>query len=360
MPLNSLPPTVDVAALRSSAAAAAGSATSTSASGAAPCPASLGGLAALHDAGRVRLQVLPRRQRGARVPAAVDRAELDRALAEVAALDALLIVHAEDAGDARRRARLRRRVVRRLRGLAPARGRGRRAIAGLLDGAARHGARVHVLHLSSAAALPPIAAARAAGVRGQRRDLPALPDAERRGDPGRRTRSSSAARRSATPPTGTRSGGAGRRDRSTASSPTTPPAPPTSSASDTGDFGEAWGGISSLQLGLPLVWTAARDRGIALDRRRPLDVAAPGRARRAGPPRARSRAGRDADLVVFAPDESFVVDPARLHHRNPVTPYAGRELTGAVRDVWLRGQRVVDRRRRRRGAPREAAQEGVT
>jgi allantoinase len=51
--------------------------------------------------------------------------------------------------------------------------------------------------------------------------------------------------------------------------------------------------------------------------------------------------GRDADLVVFAPDEPFVVDPARLHHRHPVTPYAGHELTGVVRDVWLRGQRVV-------------------
>jgi allantoinase len=51
--------------------------------------------------------------------------------------------------------------------------------------------------------------------------------------------------------------------------------------------------------------------------------------------------GNDADLVVFAPDEAFRVDPARLHHRNPVTPYAGVELTGAVRDVWLRGRRIV-------------------
>jgi allantoinase len=51
--------------------------------------------------------------------------------------------------------------------------------------------------------------------------------------------------------------------------------------------------------------------------------------------------GRDADLVVFAPDATFRVDPERLHHRNPVTPYAGRELTGVVRDVWLRGRRIV-------------------
>jgi allantoinase len=52
--------------------------------------------------------------------------------------------------------------------------------------------------------------------------------------------------------------------------------------------------------------------------------------------------GRDADLVVFAPEASFEVDPSRLHHRNPVTPYAGRRLDGVVRDVWLRGRRVVD------------------
>ena len=102
---------------------------------------------------------------------------------------------------------------------------------------------------------------------------------------------------------------------------------------DTGDFGAAWGGIASLQLGLPVVWTEARERG---HRARPTScgwmAAAPGRRWPGWPARARSRSGDDADLVAFAPDEAFVVDPARLHHRNPVTPYAGRTLTGVVRD----------------------------
>ena len=71
----------------------------------------------------------------------------------------------------------------------------------------------------------------------------------------------------------------------------------------------------------------------------------------------RIEVGADADLCVFAPDESFVVDPARLHHRNPVSAYAGRTLTGTVRQTWLHG--VLDRRRRR--AARPAAEErGVT
>ena len=58
------------------------------------------------------------------------------------------------------------------------------------------------------------------------------------------------------------------------------------------------------------------------------------------PARARSWSGADADLCVFAPDEAFVVDPARLHHKNPVSAYAGRTLTGTVRATWLRGARV--------------------
>jgi allantoinase len=50
--------------------------------------------------------------------------------------------------------------------------------------------------------------------------------------------------------------------------------------------------------------------------------------------------GFDADLCVFAPDDSFVVDPGRLHHRHPVTPYAGRTLSGVVRNTFLRGEPV--------------------
>jgi allantoinase len=64
-------------------------------------------------------------------------------------------------------------------------------------------------------------------------------------------------------------------------------------------------------------------------------------ARLAGlPGKGRLAVGHDADLCVLAPDESFTVDPATLHHRNPVTAYAGRTLTGTVRQTWLRGAPV--------------------
>ena len=89
------------------------------------------------------------------------------------------------------------------------------------------------------------------------------------------------------------------------------------------------------------MWTAARARGIGLERVVGWMSAAPAAVAGLGA-KGGIAAGGDADLVVFAPDESFEVDPARLHHRNPVTPYAGRQLVGVVRDVWLRGRQIVN------------------
>jgi allantoinase len=103
---------------------------------------------------------------------------------------------------------------------------------------------------------------------------------------------------------------------------------------DVGDFGLAWGGIASLQVALPAVWTGARARGLDLSQVARWMSAAP--ARLAGLPQKGAIAvGRDADLVAFAPEERWRV--GELLHRNPVTPYAGRELTGVVRRTWLRG-----------------------
>ena len=109
-----------------------------------------------------------------------------------------------------------------------------------------------------------------------------------------------------------------------------------------GDFTTAWGGISSLQLGLPAVWTAARARGHALHTVVRWMSQAP--AALAGVPRKGAIAvGNDADLVAFDPDATFTVTPSDLHHRHPVTPYEGRTLTGVVRSTWLRGSQGCGR-----------------
>ena len=109
---------------------------------------------------------------------------------------------------------------------------------------------------------------------------------------------------------------------------------------DAGDFILAWGGISSVQLGLPLVWTEAHRRGhdlcdvVGWMATRPAEIA--GIARKGT-----IAVGQRADLSVFAPAERFTVDAAALRHKNPVTPYQGRTLSGVVRDTYLGGERVV-------------------
>ena len=112
---------------------------------------------------------------------------------------------------------------------------------------------------------------------------------------------------------------------------------------DTGDFGEAWGGIASLQLGLSLDWTAAaRPRASGCRRRSCVDVdraGGPGRTARA---RARSRWAGTPTWSSSPPTRRSPSTPRGCTTATPVTPYAGAELTGVVRDVWLRGRPVVD------------------
>lgn len=108
-----------------------------------------------------------------------------------------------------------------------------------------------------------------------------------------------------------------------------------------GDFMDAWGGIASLQLGLRTVWTEAAARGFALTDLARWMAEASSRVAGLSDRKGRIAAGLDADLVAFDPDHLEPVDASALHHRHKITPYADRPVRGRVVHTWLRGQRIV-------------------
>lgn len=118
------------------------------------------------------------------------------------------------------------------------------------------------------------------------------------------------------------------------------PCVPSLKLPELGDFLAAWGGIASLQLGFSAVLTEAVRRGFG-----PADVLrwmGRGSRRLAGLPAADAVVpGIRADLVALDPDADFEVRPETLLHRHKVTPYLGRRLRGVVTDTWVRGHRVV-------------------
>ncbi|HET6762550.1 MAG TPA: allantoinase AllB [Longimicrobiaceae bacterium] len=118
------------------------------------------------------------------------------------------------------------------------------------------------------------------------------------------------------------------------------PCPPEMKGAADGDFLAAWGGIASLQVWLPVLWSEAQTRGHTLRQIAEWTARAPARLAGLHDRKGAIAVGLDADLMAWDPDASFVVDPARLHHRHPVTPYAGAILQGVVRTTWVRGQVV--------------------
>jgi allantoinase len=106
------------------------------------------------------------------------------------------------------------------------------------------------------------------------------------------------------------------------------------------DLAGAWGGISSLQLGLPLIWTAMREHQLPLTLAGRWLSAAPARLVGLASRKGRIEAGFDADFVVFDPDATFTVAKGMIRHRHKETPYEGRRCDGVVRATWLRGTKI--------------------
>ncbi|GAB3884942.1 allantoinase AllB [Terrabacter terrigena] len=336
MPLNSVPPTTTLEALRTKQDAARGQAWVDVGFWGGAIPGNVPDLEPLHAAGVFGFKCFLLHSGVDEFPA-LDPEAFAEAMSETARLDALMIVHAEDAhtidhappSDGRAYVGFLRSRPRAAEDLAVAR---------VVEQARRTGGRAHVLHLSSSDAITTIHAARADGVRLSVETCPHYLTFTAEDVP------DGATEFKCCPPIRESSN----RERLwqglvegdidlvvTDHSPCTADL----KALDTGDFGTAWGGIAGLQLGLAATWSGARARGLGLPDVVRWMAEAP--ALQVGLERkGRIAVGADADLAAFAPDETFVVDPGALEHRNPVSAYAGRSLTGVVRRTWLAGTPV--------------------
>jgi allantoinase len=335
MPLNSSPVTTSVSALRDKVAAAAGQCAVDVAFWGGAVPGNLGELPGLLDAGVVGLKCFL-------IDSGIDefpplsREELRAAMSAVAGSGAPVIVHAEDPSQVT--APMNASFVASRPPVAE-----RRAIETVISAAAFSGARAHIVHLAAGECAALISSAKAAGIALSAETCPHyLFFAAEEVQPGHTEfKCCPPVRYAANREALWRALGDGAIDGVVSDhSPCAPALKGLAGGGPAdGDFRTAWGGISSLQIGLSAVWSFARRRGFSL-----ADVVrwmALFPASLAGlPSKGRIAAGCDADLVAFDPDASWKVRGASLQHRYPVTPYEGRTLTGRVARVWLGGAEV--------------------
>jgi allantoinase len=352
MPLNSIPPTTTAEGLKAKVGAARGQCHVDVGFWGGVVPGNTPELAGLMKAGVVGFKCFLIHSGVDEFPN-VTELDLRTALPELARLRAVLIVHAEvpgpiDRADAYRSTAGEASEVERLRPSAYKtflKSRPRAAENEAVDLMVRlgreFGARIHIVHHSSADALPVLREARKTGVSITAETCPhyLFFAAEEIGD--------GATEFKCCPPIREREN---REQLWEALADGTidmvvsdhSPCPPGMKLGNSGDFLKAWGGISSLQLRLPVTWTEAKRRGHSIeDLARWLcngPAALVGLAGRKGA----IGVGGDADIVVWNPEKEFLVEPHMLHHRHKLTPYVGRRLAGVVEKTFLRGKKIYD------------------
>jgi allantoinase len=341
MPLNSIPPTTTVANLREKRAAAAGQCWVDVGFWGGAVPGNAGELRGMLDAGALGFKCFMVASGVDEFPN-VETPDLEEALRALSGAGAPLLVHAELSGpieaaravaeamDPRTYAAYLRSRPKDAEDL---------AIARLIGLARQTRARVHVVHLSSSSALDLLREARGEGLSISAETTPhyltftaeEIPDGATpyKCAPPIRERDNQEALWAAL----------ARAEIDLVVSDHSP-CTPALKRMEAGDFAAAWGGIASLQLGLPAVWTGARRRGASLADLTRWMSAGPAELAGLSGKKGRLAPGYDGDLVIWDPEASFRVEPARIEHRHKVTPYAGRELFGVVHETWLRGQRI--------------------
>ena len=301
-------------------------------------PENLGALAPLHEAGVYGFKCFL-------APSGVDEfghldgAQLGAAMEEIAALGSRLIVHAEDPALLHDHGALGRGYDAFLASRPPASEAS--AIDAVIDAARRTGARAHILHLSDARIAARDPGREGGGHRPDRRDVPALPDDRRGGDPRRRERvqvlPADPRRRQPRPAVGGRRRRHDRRDRER---PLAVDGRPQALGRrrlragvgrHRGTAGRTVGGVDR----------SARPRHPAGDAAAAVHDRT-GRASPASPVPASSNAGAPAHLTVFGVDDPFPIDAARLLHKNPITAYDHRVLSGRIRRTWLHGKAMYN------------------
>ena len=336
MPLNSIPPTVNVDALAEKRAAAQGKTHIDVGFWGGAIPGNEDDLRGLHDAGVFGFKCFLLHSGVDEFPhLTADEMEAD--MAKLAEFDSLMIVHAEDSRAIDKAPSPEGDEYTRFLASRP-RGAENLAIAEVIERARWTGVRAHVLHLSSSDALPMLASAKRDGVKITVETCPHYLTLLAEEVP------NGATAFKCCPPIRE----AGNREllwegllAGTIDCIVSDHSPSTVDLKDpeNGDFGVAWGGVASLQLGLSLIWSEAKKRGIDLPQviewmaSKPADLAGL-------PTKGRIALGCDADFAVFEPESAQIVDVNRLHHKNPVSPYDGRALAGVVKGTWVRGQKV--------------------
>ena len=343
MPLNSIPATTTVEAFRAKVAAAEGRLAVDVGFWGGVVPGNTAELRALYEAGVFGFKCFLAPS-GVPEFAAVGEAELREVLPVLSSLGAVLLVHSElpepiEEASAEIRGDDPRRYSTWLR--SRPRTAESEAIGLLIRLSREFDARVHVVHLSSSDALPCLRRARAEGAKITVETCPhyLTLTAEEIRDGATELKCAPPIRRRANREQLWHAIADGSIDLVATDHS---PCPPAMKCRETGDFMRAWGGIASLELSLPVMWTEARPRGAGI-----TQVArwlCEGPSRLAGLSRKGAIAvGGDADLVVWDPEAEFRVDAAALHQRHKLTPYAGRKLRGLVQATFLRGHKVYER-----------------